>query len=112
MNVKNNPKIIRKPPLNRNNSERPAPTGSRPDPEGQQTYFEKSSGSNGARDTQSCSQPAKMRRKKTSCPVKFESQPETKLDRKLSRSKIQSYIPSSFIQQSNLFTSDMQVQMH
>ena len=60
MNVKNNPKIIRKPPLNRNNSERPAPTGSRPDPEGQQTYYEKGSGSNGARDTQSCSQPAKM----------------------------------------------------
>ena len=93
MNVKNNPKIIRKPQLNRNNSERPAPTGSRPDPEGQQTYYEKRSGFNGARDTQSCSQPAKMRRRKTSCPVKFESQPETKLDRKLSRAKIQSYIP-------------------
>ena len=93
MNVKNNPKPLRKPLLNRNQSQTIASVSSRSEWEGQQTYYEKSNSSSEASGPQCCGQPQNMRRRKNSCPVKFETKTEKTVERKVSPAKLQSYIP-------------------
>ena len=91
--MENKSKAVRKPVQNSNNYQAAASPVSRSYTEGQETYYEKNNGSCQNSGVQFCSKPRTMKNRKKSCPVKFETQPELKSERKLSRKKIQSYIP-------------------
>merc|ERR1711915_290001 len=79
---------------NRNKSETTVLPASRIESEGQKTNYEKNTDRpNCKSDTQCSSQNPKMRRRKPSCPVRFEGSPSERQEKKLSKVKLQSYIP-------------------